>query len=95
MKRRDLSYKSDKCAYNFRQFETIRPFSRNISNGWITSNEADIYQFNLLMEILNFRKNSNNSRKKQEKINTVDSLHGIFEVREKVLEFLNYHQPKV
>ena len=47
------------------------------------------------MEILNFRKNSNNSEKKQEKINTVNSLHGIFEVREKVLEFLNYHQPKV
>ena len=51
----NLIYKTNKYKYNFHRFETIRFFGRNIPNGEITKDKADIDQSNLLMEFMNFR----------------------------------------
>lgn len=56
----------------------IKSFGRNSYNNWISLDEADIDQSNLLTEILSFRENGkpkNDSEKKQEKINTLESLY--------------------
>ena len=72
-------YKTNKYKYNFRRFETIRSFGRD---------KADIDQSNLLMEIMDFRKKSKTKKsgEKQQKINTLESLHETFEDRERVID---------
>lgn len=42
----NLIYKANEYKYNFHRFETIRSFGRNIPNGEITKNKADIDQSN-------------------------------------------------
>ena len=52
------------------QFETIRTFGKNICAGKITLNNADKDQINLLLEIIDFNKNTkprNSSNKKNKK----------------------------
>ena len=45
-------------AYSFKNFQTIRNFGKDIYDGAITIKEADEYQNNLLVEIMNFKKNT-------------------------------------
>ena len=52
------------------QFKTIRTFGKNICAGKITLNNADKDQSNLLLEIIDFNKNTkprNSSNKKTKK----------------------------
>ena len=49
--REKLIYKSGKNTYNFKNFETIRTFSKGIYKGEITFKEADEYQSILLNKI--------------------------------------------
>ena len=46
----------NKCTYSFHNFRTISTFSGDIFNSTITIKEADTDQNDLLVEILNFRK---------------------------------------
>ena len=67
--RENLYYKTNKYTYNFQNFRTISTFGRDIYNGTITTKEADNNQSDLLVEILNFRKQvkPKNTEKKQQK----------------------------
>ena len=57
--------------YNFQQFETIRYFAQNIFGGKITLVNADEYQYNLLVEIISFKKkNETKSKEKEKQIHT-------------------------
>ena len=49
-----LTYKASEYTYSFRNFKTIRTFSRDIYEGKIKVKEADENQSNLLNEIRNF-----------------------------------------
>ena len=51
--REELYYKTNKYAYNFPIFETIRTFIGDVYNGTVTEKEADGNQSYLLVEILN------------------------------------------
>ena len=52
--REKLVYKTDKHSYDFRKFNTIRTFGKDIYNGKITLEEADESQSDLLDEIKTF-----------------------------------------
>ena len=52
--REKLVYKTDKHTYDFRKFNTIRTFGKDIYNGKITLEEADESQSDLLNEIKTF-----------------------------------------
>ena len=56
MVNREELYKTNKYAYNFPIFGTIRTFVGDIYNGTVTEKEADGNQSYLLVEILNFQK---------------------------------------
>ena len=75
--REKLVYKTNKYTYSFENFQTIKTFGRDICEGKITIEEADEYQANLLVEIMNFKKNtkSRNRGKKQEKEIVLKNLY--------------------
>ena len=67
-----LIYETNDYTYSFRNFQTIKTFGRDIYEGKITIEEADQYQTNLLVEIMNFRKNMkprSQQKKKRKKKN--------------------------
>ena len=53
-----LVYETNEYTYSFKNFQTIKTFGRDIYEGKITIEEANKYQTNLLVEIMNFRKNT-------------------------------------
>ena len=55
--REKLIYETNEYTYSFKNFQTIKTFGRHIYEGKITIVEADKYQNDLLVEIINFRKN--------------------------------------
>ena len=84
----------NKCTYSFHNFRTISTFSGDIFNSTITIKEADTDQNDLLVEILNFRKQGKpeNKEKKQQKEDVLKNLHNLFKGRERVL---NAFQSKI
>ena len=86
--REKLIYETNEYTYSFKNFQTIKTFGRDIYEGKITIEEANEYQFNLLAEIMNFRKNTKpkSQEKKQEKEIVFENLYDFFEGREKVLD---------
>ena len=67
--REKLVYRATEYTYNFRNFRTVRTFVRDIYEGKITLEEANIDEHNLLRDIRNFniRTRPENDRKIQEK----------------------------
>ena len=86
--REKLIYKTDEFTYSFKNFQAIKTFGRDIYEGKITIKEADEYQTDLLIEILNFRKYAKprSQEKKQEKEIVLKNLHIFFEGREKTID---------
>ena len=72
----------------FKNCQTIKTFGRDIYEGKITIEEADKYQTGLLVEIMNFRKNTKprSQEKKREKEIVLENLHNFFEGRENILD---------
>ena len=66
--REKLIYETDKYTYRFKNFQT-KAFGRDIYERKITIKEADEYQADLLIEIINFRKKTKprSQEKKREK----------------------------
>ena len=56
--REKLLYKTNEYTYSFKNFQTIKTFGREIYGGNITIKEADEYQTDLLVETMNFWKNT-------------------------------------
>ena len=85
--REKLVYKACRNTDDFRKFQTIRTFGKDIYNGITILEEADKNQSDLLNEIKHFndKTRTKNYKRKQEKEVTLDSLHIFFEAREMVL----------
>ena len=85
--REKLYYKTHKDACIFQNFWTIVTFGRDIYNGTITKKEADEDQDDLLVEILNFRKQvkPKNTQKKQQEECVLKNLYNLFEGRGRLL----------
>ena len=73
--------------HSFKNFQTIKTFGRDICEGKITIEKADKYQTNLLVEIMNFRKNMKprSQEKIRQKETVLENLHNFFEGREKII----------
>ena len=56
--REKLVYETNEYTHSFKNFQTIRTFGKDIYDGTIKLEEADDYQTNLLVEIMNFTKNT-------------------------------------
>ena len=54
--REKLIYKTNGYTYSFENFQTIKIFGQDIYDGTITLKEANDYQTDLLVEIMNFKK---------------------------------------
>ena len=63
--RQKLIYKTNEYTYSFKNFQTIKTFGRDIYEGKITIKEADEYQADLLIEIINFKKKTKPNKKKK------------------------------
>ena len=75
--REKLIYETNDYTYSFKNFQTIKNFARDIYErdiyeGKITIEEADKHQTDLLVEIMNFRKNM--KPRSQEKKNEKNKL---------------------
>ena len=83
-----IIYEKNEYTYSFKNFQTIKTFGRDIYEGEITIKEANEYQADLLVEIMNFRKNTKprSPEKKQEKEIVLQNLYNFFEGREKILD---------
>ena len=66
--REKLVYETNEYIYGFKNFQTIKTFGRYICEVKITIKEADEYETDLLVKIMNFRKNTKprSREKKQE-----------------------------
>ena len=62
-----LVYETNHYTYSFKNFQTTKTFGRDIYEGKIMIEEADEYQTNLLIEIMNFRKNQGVKKKHKKK----------------------------
>ena len=84
--REKLIYRASEYTYDFRNFQTIKTFGRDIYEGNITLDEANIEQDNLLRDIRNFnsRTRPQNNMKIQEKNIVLKNLFNFFEGREKL-----------
>ena len=73
--------------YDFQNFRPVNIFDRDIYNGTITIKEGDNDQNDLLVEMLNFRKQvtPKNPAKKQQKEDVLKNLYNLFECRKRVL----------
>ena len=58
IRRKDLLCKTNRCKYDFQQYETIRFFGDSIYNGKISTDEADIDQSSLLDGLKDFNDSS-------------------------------------
>ena len=56
--REKLVYETNEYTHSFKNFQTIRTFGKDIYDSTIKLEEADDYQTNLLVEIMNFTKNT-------------------------------------
>ena len=54
-----LIYETNEYTYSFQNFQTIKCFGRDIYEGNIMLEQSNEYETNLLAEIMNFRKNTN------------------------------------
>ena len=88
--REELVYKTNEYTYSFQNFQTIKTFSKNIYGGSFKLKEADKYQTDLLVEIMNFKKKTKpkSPGKKQEKEIVLENLYNFFEGRENFLMLL-------
>ena len=86
--REKLIYKTNEYTYSFKSFQTIKTFGPDTYESKITIEEADKHQTHLLVEIMNFRKNTKprSQEKKREKEIVLQNLHNFFEGREKILD---------
>ena len=86
--REKLVYKTNEYTYSFKNIQTIKTFGRDIYEGKIMIEEADKYQTDLLVEIMNFRKNTKprSQEKKQEKETVLENLYKFWEGREKIID---------
>ena len=78
--REKLVYKTNEYTYDFRNFQTITSFGREIYNGKITLKEADRYQGDLSVDVLNFGKQikPKNPKRKQQKEDILKSLYNFY-----------------
>ena len=85
--REKLIYETNEYTYSFKNFQ-IKTFDRDTYEGKIMIEEAEKYQTDLLVEIMNFRKNTKprSQEKKQEKEIVLKNLYNFFEGREKILD---------
>ena len=66
--REKLIFETNECTYSFKNFQTIKTFGRDIYEFKIMIEEADKHQTDLLVKIMNFRKNTKpRSQEKNEK----------------------------
>ena len=65
--REKLIYETNEYTYNFKNFQTIKTFGRDIYEDKTTIEEANEYETDLLAEIMNFRKIRNQGVKKNSK----------------------------
>ena len=86
--REKLIYETNEYTYSFKNFRTKRAFGRDIYEGKITIKEGDEDQTDLLVAIMNFKKNKKprSQEKKQEKENVLKNFYKLWEGREKVLD---------
>ena len=86
--REKLVYRASEYTYNFGNFRTVKTFGRDIYEGKITLEEANIDQDNLLRGITNFNNKTRlqNDRKIQEKKTVLKNLYKLFEAREILLD---------
>ena len=56
--REKLIYETNEYTYSFKNFKTIKTFGRDIYEGKITTKKPDKDHTDLLVEIMNFRKNT-------------------------------------
>ena len=56
--REKLVYETNEYTYGFKNFQKIKSFGRDISEGKITIKEADKYQKDLLVSIMSFKKHT-------------------------------------
>ena len=82
--REKLVYKASGHTYDFRKFQTIRTFSKDIYDSEITSEEADKLILILIFDF-NDKTRPKNYKKKQEKKIATDNLYKFFSAREIVL----------
>ena len=82
-----LIYETNEYTYSFKSFQTIKTFGPDTYESKITIEEADKHQTHLLVEIMNFRKNTKprSQEKKREKEIVLENLHNFFQGREKIL----------
>ena len=85
--REKLLYKANGNTYDFRKFNTIRTFGKNIYEVKINLEEPDKDQSDLLNEIKNFseKMRPKSYNKRQEKEIACDNLHTFYDGREMVL----------
>ena len=64
-----LIYETNEYTYSFKNFQTMKAFLRDFYEGSITLEEANEYQTDLLVEIMNFRNDTKprSQEKEQEK----------------------------
>ena len=78
--REKIVFETNEYKFSFQNFQTIKTFGKDIYDGTITVKEADDYQTNLLVKIMNFR------RKKKKVV--PKNLYNFFEGREVEKKFL-------
>ena len=86
--REKLIYETNEYTYSFKNFQKIKTFGRDIYEGKTTIEKAHEYQTDLLLEIMNFRKNTKlrSQEKKQEK--DLENVYIFFMVETKFLMHL-------
>ena len=82
-----LVYKTDKHTFDFRKFNTIRTFGKDIYNGKITLEEADESQSDLLNEIKTFNDKARPKATwhKEMEEDVLNNVNNLYEAREMVL----------
>ena len=75
-----LVYKTNEYAFSFKIFQTIKTFGRDIYESKVTIKEAEEYQKDLLVEIMNFKKHMKprSLEKNQEKKIILKNLYRFF-----------------
>ena len=63
--REKLTHETNEYTFSFEDFQAIKTFGRDIYEGKITIKEADEYQKDLLVEIMNFRKTKKKKKSKK------------------------------
>ena len=85
--REKLVYKTDEHTFDFRKFNTIRTFGKDIYNGKIILEEADGCQSDLMYEIKTFNDKARPKATwhKEMKEDVLYNVNNLYEAREMVL----------